>query len=33
MREVAAVAILVPILALALPGVARATPPEHGTFD
>jgi hypothetical protein len=26
-------AILVAILALALPGVARATPPEHHTFD
>jgi hypothetical protein len=26
-------AILVPILTLALSGVARATPPEHGAFD
>jgi hypothetical protein len=33
MRRVAVVAILVPILALALPGVANAAPPEHHTFD
>ena len=33
MRRVTLLAILVPVLALALPGVAGATPPEHGTFD
>src|SRR4029453_3857978 len=33
MRRVALLAILVPVFALALPGVAGATPPEHGTFD
>jgi len=33
MRRVALVAILVPVFALALPGVAGATPPEPGTFD
>jgi hypothetical protein len=33
MRRVALVAILVPVLALALPGVAGATPPEHHIFD
>jgi hypothetical protein len=32
-RKAALLAILVPVLALALPGVAAATPPEHGTFD
>ena len=33
MRRVTFVAILVPILALALPGVANAVPPEHHIFD
>jgi hypothetical protein len=34
MRRVVLLAILVPVFALALPGVAgAATPPEHGTFD
>jgi hypothetical protein len=32
-RKATILAILVPALALALPGVAWATPPEHGTFD
>ena len=33
MRKATLLAILVPVLVLALPGVAGATPPEHHTFD
>jgi hypothetical protein len=33
MRRSALLAILVPVFALALSGVANAAPPEHGTFD